>query len=366
MQGLGASGLAHLLLLLLVIESQNLVRPVESDPLSRCQPSSIAIPLLQAHGSTSLFAEPCHHVVRLDPAHMRTLAWPAAKVWTWRARDKVVALPHEVVGVVLGHRTRWYVQDGGIGRACVGLVHCVDGVAVPGNVVAGCDARDVDHGLVHVEMGVQQMRQFLPVSWRSALDPGGRRGVELPVVGCEVRCRMGRCRRGCVRAGWCDGTSLRREEGAEEVVRRCLFKERIHKEGALEWARGRHGQPALEHAECAAGPDALVQIGVDGQAAARLPGIKVFPFAFPDGVVDLAESVALLGPPLDAPAIDMGAKCEFGVAGAADAQPVGVADGVLGGERGVGVRAVPVGHEEAVRFEEVGVAACEELDARPV
>lgn len=109
-----------------------------------------------------------------------------------------------------------------------------------------------------------------------------------------------------------------------------------------------------------------MEIGDGEEATAGFPGVEIFPAALPDGVVDAAEAVPVFVPALDAAAVDVGAEGEARVAWEAHAEAVGVGDGVAGGDGGVGVLGVPVGHEEAVGFEHVGVAAGEELGAGPV
>ena len=57
----------------------------------------------------------------------------------------------------------------------------------------------------------------------------------------------------------------------------------------------------------------------------------------------------------------MWAHGEARVARFADPETVGVGDGVGGGDQGGFVGRVPVGHEECLGFEEIGVGAGEDL-----
>ena len=128
----------------------------------------------------------------------------------------------------------------------------------------------------------------------------------------------------------------------------------------------RHAQPALVHAKHTACAGAIIQIAHDVEPTTRVPRIVGVPVAGEDGVVHAADAVSGLFPPLAAAAVDVRPEREAGVAGLPDPESVCVYGRVGGGEEGGGGGGVPVGHEEALGFEDVWVGAGADLGGGPV
>jgi hypothetical protein len=103
----------------------------------------------------------------------------AANVGARSTLDEGVTLTSQMICVVFYHWTGWDIQDARVGLSGVDFIDRVDGVAVPGHVIARINRRHVDHSLSQVEMGAKKMRELLASAWRGAVDPRGGRGVNL-------------------------------------------------------------------------------------------------------------------------------------------------------------------------------------------
>lgn len=194
-------------------------------------------------------------------------------------------------------------------------------VTMPRHVITRFDGRDMYHGVLQLQVRMQLVGEFLARSRRSSLKLARHAVMALkhPVVLVQESWRR------LVLAHWS-------EEGSQQRICRRQLHQRVYQQRALLWPRGAHAQPALPHAEHGTRAQPIVQV-IDGvDAAAGIPGVKFLPSALKHPIVDTATAVALGLPTLDASAVDMRAERKGSVSGLADAQTVGVAEGVRNGD----------------------------------
>jgi hypothetical protein len=99
---------------------------------------------------------------------------------------------------------------------------------------------------------------------------------------------------------------------------------------------------------------------ITGSRQLASQGSKSSQRPLPDRIIDVALTVAALVPTLYTAAVDVKAESKLGVTRQRHAWAIGVADGVL--RRKQGMRVGTVGHEKALRSEDVLIAPRQQLD----
>lgn len=218
-------------------------------------------------------------------------------------------------------------------------------ITVPYHVVPRGHLGNMHHCFLQLQMRMQSLGELLSMTRCRALEVAGHlvSGGKLPVIHIQKALSI----------PYLSRRPNRTEEWPQQRVHGTLLDQRIHQQRPLPRPGSAHRQPPLKHPKHAAAAKPAVQVGDGIDAAGCLPRVVRLPLPAEDCIVDAAAPVPVCLPPLHAAAVGVRAEAEFGVAGLADAEAVGVGEGSLEGDGRVGVRGVPEGgHQGFLGFHE--------------